>query len=316
MSKDEIAIDISTILYELYNKLNNNKENDEKIYFSPSIKDVSILKNCTPDTVEMLKKIISERDSIVKYVLSTSVVKGIDVEEEYNNKNKITVIISDEDIITLKYQYEFVEEKFNETLQIIKKYLSEQTDKIVKEELIKRDKPIREQLYFGILGNYQLNYINYYDEEGYTREQINKKIKNIMKKFKENIDSINNKIFMKIYNIDLLGEPIWEEDFFEQIINQDKLPDNFNDLSEEEKSDVLYEISKLDEKDFENISNNNLKLFNFKEIEKTAKIYNVTIEPEYKKMSIEFHFLNEYMSPMIVLNYNKDFEIQDYESGY
>ena len=47
-----------------------------------------------------------------------------------------------------------------------------------------------------------------------------------------------------------------------------------------------------------------------------SKIYNITIEPEDKRISVEFHFLNEYMSPMIVFTYKNGFEIEGYESGY
>ena len=306
MNRDQIAIEITTILFNLYSKLKENKKENEKVYFSPSIKDKDILKNCTPESVEFFKKVVEERDSIVKFVLSTSVVQGLDVEEEYNDKNKITVIISDDEMIKVKYQNEFVNEEFD----------TNDTDKTLNEELIERNKPVREQVNFGILGNYQLSRINYYDDNGYTNEEIDKKIKNIMKKFNENIDNINNQIFMKLYNVDLVGEPIWDEDFFEEIVYKDKLPENFDDLSEEEKIEVLYKIDQLTEEDFENINDNNLALFNFEKIQETAKIYNVTFEPEYKKISIEVHLLNGYMSPMIVLKYNDKFEVNRYVSGY
>lgn len=316
MNRNELAIEISSVLFNLYNELKGKKKNNEKVYFSPSIKDKELIKNCTPDSVEMFKQIVNERDSIIKYVLSTSIVRGEDIEEEYNDKNKITVIISDEDDVTIKYQYEIEEENFNKALEEIKKIISEKSDKNIKNVLVKREKPIREHIDFGILGKYQLDYIQFYDENGYTRSQINSKIKNIMKKFNENIDIINNRIFMKIYNIDLVGEALWDEEFFSEIIYMDKLPENFAKLAEEEKSDILYKISKLTEKDFENMDTNNLSFFNFKKMEEMCKIYNVIIEPEYKKISIEFHFLNKYMSPMIVLNYKNGFEVDRYESGY
>lgn len=321
MSRDELAIGVTNILFKLYNEL---KEEGKIVVFNPSIKDQIPSKSCSPGTAERFAEIVHERDSIISFVLTVSSMDGqyTGLEIEKNDKDKITVIISDEDIIKLKIQYEFPEERFKQTYEEIKIFLKENSNKEIVEENENREKSVEKICNFGILGTFPLDKVNFESNEDYSNEQIDNRIMDILNQYNRNIDSINKKIFIKIFNYCLWGVDginIWNEDYFKEIIYVDKLPSNFNDLSDNEKYDILFK-EKIDESDFNDIDNSRLKFFNIEKIKDYCKIYNVFIDEEYKKISLEINFLYNNNNtaicyPMIEMNYENNFEITNFDSG-
>jgi len=175
---------------------------------------------------------------------------------------------------------------------------------------------------FGILGTYPLANIGFETNNEYSNEEIDNIIKDILNQYKNNIDKINKNIFINIFNncfYGVTGMDIWNEDYFNDIVNIDMLPSNFNELNDDEKSDILFE-KEIDESDFEDIENSNLKLFNIEKIKNYNKIYNVVINEEYNSLSIEVYFLcntanDSICLPMINMKYSDNFNIIDLDPG-
>jgi hypothetical protein len=327
MNRDELAIGVTNILYKLYSDL---KVEGKRAIFHPEIKDQIASKNCSPSTAERFATIVHERDSIINYVLTVSSnvgeYKGLEMEK--NDHDKITVMISDENTIKLKILYEFPEERFKQAYEKIKTFLKENSNKEVIEEHEVREKPIEKICDFGILGTFPLDKVNFESNEEYSDEQINNKITEILNEYKKNIDNINKKVFIKIFNYCFYGvdgEYIWEDDHFTDSINDityaDKLPFNFNELSNDEKANILFK-EEIDESDFENIENSRLKFFNLEKIKDHCKIYNVTINEEYKTITIEVYLLYndatnlKYCYPLIEMNYANNFEIKNFDPSF
>jgi len=321
MNTDELAIGVTNILYKLYKEL---KSEGKHAIFHPSIKDQIVSKNWSPETAERFAEIVHERDSIVSFALTVFSTNGeyTELEIEKNDNDKITVIISEEDQIKLKIQYEFPEERFKQTYEEIKNFLKENSNKEVIEENEVREKPIEKICNFGILGIFPLDKVNFESSETYSDEQIDKKIMEIVNKYNNDIDTMNRKVFIKIFNSCLWGVDrvnIWDDDYFKDIIYVDKLPSNFNELSDNEKLDILFG-EEIDESDFDDIKNSRLKIFNLEKIKDYCKIYNVSIDEENKKISLEVNFLysnngTAICYPMIEMNYENDFEITNFDPG-
>ena len=323
MDRDELAIGVTNILYKLYSEL---KVEGKNVSFFPSIKDKNIAKNCTPSTPERFAEIIHERDSIVKFDLSVFSMVGnyTGEEREQNDIDKVTVIISDDNKIELKIQYEYEEERFKKIYEEIKSFLETNSNKEIVEENVVRNReiPVKKICDFGILGTFPLLDINFETNKDYSKEEIDNKIEEIVNQYNKNIESINKRIFIKIFNSCLCGVDginIWNESYFSDIINVDKLPYNFEVLNDNEKAKILFE-EKLDESDFYNSDNSNLKIFNLEKIRDYCRIYNVTIDEEYKKISLEVNFLYNNSGtaicyPMIEMDYANNFEVTNFDPG-
>lgn len=175
---------------------------------------------------------------------------------------------------------------------------------------------------FGILGTFPLSNIGFESNNDYSNEEIDNIIKNIINDYKNNIDNINKRLLINIFNNCFYGVDgmyIWNEDYFNDIINIDMLPSNFNELNDDEKSNILFG-KEIDESDFEDIENSNLKLFNLEKIKEYNKIYNVVIKEKYNVLSIEVYFLcntagNSICLPMIQMKYSDNFNIINFDPG-
>ena len=307
--RDNLAIEISKSLYELYATM--ERENKKKIQFFLRIKDSISSKNCTISNVDLLIQRISERTTTIGYEFLVKWINGNEEFEEYNDINKILVKIYDGNDINIDYQYEIDYEIFNVVLEDIKNIIKNRFNKNVEINNIKRIKPIKQKeelVDFGILGNCDYYDIEYRTEEKLNDEQIEEKKREILNSYKIQIDDINKKIFYEMhYHLMQTDHKIWDYEGFDIIINREKLPVNFDDLSVTEKGEILYlnnvsEYNELwekikDEKPFWNLEN----------IKKDINITNVVIEPDYNKICIEFNGFCSFFYAIIEMdleNYN------------
>ena len=175
---------------------------------------------------------------------------------------------------------------------------------------------------FGILGTFPLSSVNFETNTEYSNSQIDNIIKEIVNQYNNDIDNNNKKVFTKIFNNSLWGVDginIWNESYFNDIVNVDKLPANFNELDDIGKTNVLF-AEEIDENDFNDLENSRLRFFKLDKIKEYCRIYNVTINEEYKYLSIELNFLYNNQGtaicyPMIKMDYSNNFEITSFDAG-
>ena len=309
--RDKLAIEVAKSLYDLYKSLEKDKK--QKIYFILRIKDMDISKSCRIEDIEQFIQKIKEKSTIVGFELSTSWVNGNDIIEEYNDKNKITVKISNEDTVIIDYQCEIPDVMFDDTLKNIENIIKDTSKKIAKLNIVKRHKPKREMVDFGILGKYQLNYIGYETEEEITEEQVETEKRKIMSDYNKHLDEINKKIFYEIYDqLSNTDYKIWEDEAFEKIINKEKLPNSFNDLSDEQKREILYLNDEYTYLELWEKIQETKSFWNLNNIKDDVVITNVMIDADRRNISIEFNGICNSFVAYIRLSYDNNYEIEEF----
>ena len=307
--RDKLAIEVAKSLYNLYKILESSKK--EKIHFILRTKDKEISKSCRLDSIEQLIGKIKERQTIIGFELSTSWINGNDTEEEYNDKSKIAVKIFDEDMIKIDYQNETGYEMFDITLKNIEEIINNISNKIVEINRINRSRPTREFIDFGILGNYEFNDIQYRTNEELTEEQIQIKKREILNDYSKHLDEINKKFFYQIHdNLYSTDYNIWEYKEFEVIINKEMLPNNFYDLSDKEKRNILYLSGKYTENELWEKIQQTKPFWNLNNIKDDIKITNIVIDADYNHINIEFNGICEFFVAYTELSYDKDYQIK------
>jgi hypothetical protein len=325
MTRDELAIKISKCLNELYEKLEASKKS--KLHFRVSIKDESVAKNCTPwvrppytsdekDGMEILIRIINERTTIKKFEILISWISGDDPEEEYNDINRITIHISNDQTIKIKYECENEDKDFTQTIENIIKLINDNSDKTVEIVRVKTKKKVRlpnPTIDFGILGKYQLSEDDYDSEDNLTIEQIYNRLNIISQSYAKNLEKINRKIFFRMYKaLYDTRFPLWESENFNKIIDPEKLPSNFYQMSEKEKSDAVY-IDGFNEEDILDIIKEKVPFLNVEKFKEDIKITYVTINERYGEINIIFTGICKFFNGLITLNYKEDYKISEFQ---
>lgn len=309
---DKLAIEVSKSLENLYKALESDKK--EKIYFILRTKDKEISKSCRLDSIDQLIEKIRERQSIIGYELSTSWIDGNDIEEKYNDKSKIQVKISDEDTVKIDYQNEAKYEMFDIILKNIEEIIMNNFNKKVETNVIKRNKPKREFIDFGILGNYEFSNIKYITGDKLTQEQIETKKREILKDYNKHLDEIDKKIFHEIYyHLCCTDYNIWDYKEFRILINTEILPENFYDLSDKEKREILYFSDTYTESELWDKIQQTKPFWNLNSIKDDVDITNIIIDADYKHINIEFNGICDFFTAYIELSYDKEYKIKVFD---
>ncbi len=308
-TREYCIFQVAKILYELYIELNKTKPN-AKLYYRPAIKCQNIAHNCGPVNFDGFKEQCMKKDDIINFTLSTSYIVGEDEEDEYNDWCKITVVFDiNKDTIEIYYLKEFENELFDESINKIKECLKGQKA-IFKNK--KRKKPVRVEMDIGVLGKYMLHEFET-DEYFETEEGYNRFFKRIMKDYAENIDLINNKIVYQMYMaLVSTAYPLWEYDEFYKIIDKDKLPAGFENMSNKEKSDLLYKNFEYDEENIITKLKENVPFLNVDKFKDDINITNITINKKPKDINIEFNGICNFFTAMITLEYDKNYKVREF----
>ena len=303
---------VAEILYELYLNLIDRGQN-YKLYYRPAIKCQNPAHNCGPGTFDSFKEQCFKKDDIFNFTLSTSCIIGEDEENEYNDWCKIAVVFDmNKDVIEIHYLKEFKNELFDETINKIKDTLKGQKTKFNNK---KRKKTIREKIDIGVLGEYYLNDFQtkeYFDnKDGYNRF-----FKRVMKNYAKNINLINNKIIYEIYDeLHATRFPLWKYDEFYKIIDEDKLPNDFENMTDEEKSNLIYKKFDYNEKNVIEKLKENVPFFNVDKFKNDILITNITIDKKPKEIAIDFKGISDFFVAAIILDYGKKYEIIEFSAS-
>ena len=200
--------------------------------------------------------------------------------------------------------------KNNVTPKNIESLIEEKSKKIAKINIVERDKPKREFADFGILGEFELNDIQYKTNKKLTEEQKQIEKLKILNGYKENLEEINKKIFSNIiYHLECTDYNIWEYDSFDKIINKEKLPDNFNSLSNEQKRKILYFV----DYEFGDKIQEIKTVWNINNLKDDITITNIVIDANYKHIDIEFNGVCDFFVAYISINYAEDYQIKQFD---
>ncbi len=166
----------------------------------------------------------------------------------------------------------------------------------------------------GILGDYSLEDV-VCDSDFDTDEEYFTFIRDVLKKYNDNIELIDRKLLYRIYNeLSACGFPIWEEDNFDKIIDEDKLPKGFNSMSDEEKKKLFYDFE-ITEDNIKDAILNNIPFFNIGKLKNDIRVHNVNINEKYNEISIEFDGICDFFSAMVTFKYDDSFRISEFHAA-
>lgn len=279
-TKEDIALEVSKYLFE-------QKQNETyKTSIQLRLVNEKPSRSCTVDTIE---KFIAKKNTIEGIIRYELLIRWISEDSSKMNmiQTKIDLVNNS---INIKYEnnenIDFTESKVNEIKNIIQSMgITPTIEEKIKEE------PKFELISLGILGEYNIYDINYETTDSITKEQEYKKIKEIITNLKNNINKINNSLFYEIHsNLDCVVANLWEDESFNKIIDVTKLPQEFSNLSNEDKHKTLFDFN-------ENVTKENIiqitklekPFWNIENIKSDLIIKNVKIEEQYNKLIIEFN---------------------------
>lgn len=163
----------------------------------------------------------------------------------------------------------------------------------------------------GILGKYPLEYVGC-DSDFDSDEEYFEFIKEILKLYNDNIELANRKLLFAMYDaLSACGFPLWKENEFKKIIDEDKLPENFQNMTDEEKSKLFYDFE-INEDNIKEALSNNVPFINIDKLKYDINVHNVNIDKEYKEISIEFFGICNFFCAMVTFKYDDNFKISDF----
>lgn len=309
--KEEKEYTNHDIVLEIINYLSNQiTDNTYKVNLQLRIVNEKPSRSCTITDIDKFKERMNTIDGTVSYEL---LIRWIT--DNPSNMNMIqTKIDLMSNNVTIKYEnndnLNFINTKVDEIKKIIENM------KVIPtiEEKIKVE-PKVELISLGILGNYDIYEIEYKTNQEITKEQEYQKIKEVINGFTNNIDKINNNLFYEIHsNLDCVVGNLWEEESFSKIIDIDKLPQEYENATDEEKHAILFDFSKEITKDnIIEITNQEKPFWNINNIKNDLRIKNVIIEEEYNKLMIEFDgILNSFIA-YLEIDYSNNYEITNFD---
>lgn len=171
-----------------------------------------------------------------------------------------------------------------------------------------------EEVNLGILGNYSLEDV-VCDSDFDSDKEYFDFIKDVLKKYNDNIELVDRKLLYRMYDeLSACGFPIWEESDFNKIIDEDKLPENFSNMSEEEKSNLFYGFE-INEDNIKDALSSNVPFFNIDKLKDDIRVRNVNIKKEYNEISIEFDGVCDFFVAMVVFKYDDNFRIREFHAS-
>lgn len=167
----------------------------------------------------------------------------------------------------------------------------------------------------GILGKYEIEDV-VCEKEFDSDEEYDAFIKKLFDDYKNNIVHIDNDILFEIYShLQCCGYPLWEfQGNFKRIVDEEKLPNDFWEITDDEKEEVLYGFEFNKDNILENIKNN-IPFFNVEKLKNDIKITNVNIDGELDNIYIEFEGICNCFYAMIEMNYGNNFKIIDFHAS-
>lgn len=299
----DIAIEISKYLLE------QTKLTSYKTSIQLRLVNERASKSCTVDTLEKFIDKLNTIDGVIKYEL---LIRWINEDILKTNMIQTKIDLINNNII-IKYEnnenLDFILIKVNE----IKSIIENMGISPLIEEKIKKE-PKVELISLGLLGEYNIYDINFKSIDNVTKEIEYKKKKDILRNLNDNINKINNNLFYEIHsNLECVVDNLWEDESFGKVIHLNKLPNEFNDATDEDKHKILFDYK-------EDITKENIiektkiekPFWNIENIKNDLIIKNVIIEEEYNKIIIEFEgILNSFIA-YVEINYN-NYEITNFD---
>lgn len=210
-------------------------------------------------------------------------------------------------------------ELFKETFEKVKSILEKQNK--YKVNVVGKKYNVEESDFdlvnVGFLGDYLIKWIGYEsdnEEDDENTEIINTKIKEVMNMYSENKDRINHKILFEMFKaLKDTGADIWNEKSFEKIIDMDLLPENFEQMEEDEKKELFYGFD-FSEKNIIEMLNEKLPFLNIDKFKEDIKIGNIVIEEYSESIFIEFEGFCDFFTAYVEMKYSNNFEIESFSA--
>ena len=171
-----------------------------------------------------------------------------------------------------------------------------------------------EEVNLGILGKYSLEDV-VCDSDFDSDEEYFNFIKEVLNLYNDNIELIDRRLLFRMYDeLSACEFPIWNEDGFNKMIDEDKLPENFQNMTDEEKSSLFYDFE-INEDNIEEALSNNVPFINIDKLKDDIIIRNVNIHKDYNKISIEFDGICDFFCAMVTFKYDDDFRISEFHAS-
>ena len=171
-----------------------------------------------------------------------------------------------------------------------------------------------DKINLGILGNYNVDDI-ICDDDFDSDEEFYAFIEEVFNNYNNNIESINKKILYQMYYaLSSCAFPIWEEEEMKQIVDLEKLPSDFYNLPDSEKSKTLYGFD-FNEDNIIEMLNSNVPFLDINKFKNIIRISNVYINKNLHEINIEFYGFCKFFNAMITLIYNDGFRVSDFHAS-
>lgn len=115
------------------------------------------------------------------------------------------------------------------------------------------------------------------------------------------------------YHLSSTDYNIWEYDEFKKIIHVNLLPQNFYNLNNNEKRDILYLYGNYNYLELWEKIQQEKPFWNLNNLKNDIAITNVVIHDEDKYISIEFSGICKFFVAYLELNYEDDFNIDVFD---
>lgn len=174
-----------------------------------------------------------------------------------------------------------------------------------------RDDLANGEVSLGILGKYSLKDVGC-DSDFDSDEEYFEFVKKILKLYNDNIELTNRRLLFRMYDaLSSCRFPLWKENGFKKIIDEDKLPENFQNMTDEEKSKLFYGFE-INEDNIKEALSNNVPFINIDKLKYDIVVQNVNISKKFNEISIEFDGICNFFYAMVTFKYDDNFKISDF----
>ena len=171
-----------------------------------------------------------------------------------------------------------------------------------------------EEVNLGVLGSFPLEDV-ICDSDFDSDDEFFDFIKHILQLFNDNIELIDRRLLFRMY--DVLSScrfAFWEKDGFNKIIDDSKLPENFQNMSNEEKSKIFYGFE-INEDNIKEALSSNVPFICIDKLKNDIRVHNVTINKDFSEISIEFEGICDFFNAMVTFKYDDNFRISEFHAS-
>ncbi len=311
-SMNDVAIEIAGIIKSLYNTM---KHENKRAYLRFRILDEKASKNATVEDYDVFLYRVNNKPTNIGYEISTAWIAGEEPSHDYNDIDRIVVKISKEKLVKVNFQYEKDYDLFIRVKDMILDKLQNKFQVEVELKNVERIKPVKatfletkdtsKKVSFGILGEYNYDYVETIPETANLDDLVNSLNKNMI--------TFNQQVFHAIHS-DLVATAvnIWDDEDFNKFIDVPKLPNDFFELPEDAQREILYCDDTLDYKTlWQEI--NNKSFWNLSNISKTIEITNVIFDTTSKTITIEFNGFCGVYTALIEIEYENNYTVSNFD---